>query len=155
MISGPNLLEDFNGEKERGRRWSVVVIVERGGLSSNERMGMHMPSIYRFFLSFFPSLFQVCSMQSYLYGKSLPWPTSLQRNGKVSEILWFPSAKLQSRVELIAPTCRGHISLIDTILGSTDIYSKRDFQRCVDCANPMAGLRVMTILILLSWKIRE
>ena len=44
-----------------------------------------MPSVYRFFLSFFPSLLQVFSMQSFLYGKSIPCPTSLQRNSKVSE----------------------------------------------------------------------
>ena len=160
MISEPNLLEDFNGEKERRRRWGVVVILERVGLSSHERRGMLMPSIYRFFLSFFPSLFQVCSMQSSLYGKSLPWPTSPQRNSKVSErFLWFPCAKLQSRVKFIAWTSRGHIFLIlasiDTILGSMDIYSKRDLQKWGDYANPMVELRVMTILILLSWKIRE
>ena len=41
MISGSNLLEDFNGEKERGRRWSVAVIVERGGLSSHERRDVY------------------------------------------------------------------------------------------------------------------
>ena len=110
-----------------------------------------------FFLSFFPSLFQVCSMQSSLYGKSLPWQTSLQRNSKVSErFLWFPCAKLQSRVEIIASTSRGHsflvLALIVTILYSTNIYSKRAFQQWVDCTNPMVGLRVMTILILLSLK---
>ena len=41
MISEPNLLVDFNGKKEKGRRWSIVVILEKGGLSSLERRDVY------------------------------------------------------------------------------------------------------------------
>ena len=143
--------------EERGRRWSIVLIIERASLSSHERRVMHLPSIYRFFFSFFPSLFQVCRKQSSLYVKSLPWPTSLQRNIKVSERflvlsmykIAIPSRNSSTNFQRPYLPC---FSSDYIILGSMDIYSKRAFQRWVDCTDPMVGLRVMSILILLSLK---
>ena len=116
-----------------------------------------MPSIYIFLLSFIPSLFQVYSMKSSLYGKSLPWPTSLQRNRKVSErflVLSMCKIAIPRGIAVLGSRC--HIVLVlastDKILGSKDIYLKRAFQRCLDCTDPTVGLRVMTILILLTLK---
>ena len=74
----------------------------------------------------------------------------------VRDFWCFPCTKLQSRVEILVLTSKGHIFLvlapIDTILRSTDIYSKRAFQWCLECTNPTVELRVMAILILLSLK---
>lgn len=46
-ISRLDPIKDFNGEKERGRWWSVVVIPERGGLSSHGENACPRGPFYR------------------------------------------------------------------------------------------------------------
>lgn len=110
-----------------------------------------------FFSLSFLFLFQVCSMQSSLLGSPFLGQQFFKEITRwVRDFLCFPCTKIAIPSKIIAPNSRGYIflvlALIDTILGSKNIYSKRAFQRWMDWTNPMAGLRVMTILILLPLK---